>query len=205
MKSFVRLCVCAALASIFTTAALADGPYLRFSAGAGHVDEDSFGSADFDIGYLGTAAIGYSWFFPETVADLRVELEGSYRFNDLDTIASASADGDTQAFSAMINGYFDFRTNLVVTPYLGAGFGATNIRQDDNGAGSPAGAIDDHDTVFTYQVMAGLNYSMSENLTVGFEYRFLETEEFSLTNGGGGVFEDDYNHHSAMVTVRLGF
>ena len=205
MKSFFRLCVCAALASLFATAALADGPYMRFAAGGGHVDEDSYGNFDFELGYVGTAAVGYNWFFPETIADLRVELEGAYRYNDIDELLTVSTDGEVQAFSAMINGYFDFRTNLVVVPYVGAGFGATHIRHEDDGAGGAFGVIDDHDTAFTYQVMAGLTYNMSENLAVGIEYRFLETEDFELSRSGGGFFEDDYNHHSALVTVRLGF
>ena len=205
MNFFFRLCVCAALASLFAQSAHADGPYMRFSAGAGHVDEDEYGSFNFDLGYVGTAAIGYNWFFPESIADLRVELEGSYRYNDIDDINSISSSGEVQAFSAMVNGYFDFRTNLVVVPYVGAGVGATHIRHEDNGAGGALATIDDNDTALSYQVMAGFNYNMSENLAIGVEYRFHETEDFTFTRSAGADFEDEYNHHSAMVTVRLGF
>ena len=205
MKSFARLCVCAALASLFAPAAMADGLYLRLAAGGGHVDEDSFGGAEFDYGYVGSAAIGYNWFFPESVADLRLELEGSYRFNDLDQISGLSADGDTEAYSAMINGYFDIRNTWVIVPYVGAGFGATNVRFDSDGAGGAFATFDDNDTVFAYQVMAGFNYFIGDNMAVGLEYRFLETEDFELTNSVGGTFEDDYNHHSALVTFTLGF
>lgn len=205
MKSFFRLCVCAALASLFAQSALADGPYMRFSAGAGHVDEDEYGDFDFELGYIGTAAVGYSWFFPETIADVRVELEGSYRYNDLDEIGSVSSDGDVQAFSALVNGYFDFRTNLPVVPYIGAGVGATHIRHEDDGRGGAIASIDDNDTALAYQVMAGLTYNMSENLAIGVEYRFHETEDFTLSRSAGPDFEDEYNHHSAMLTVRLGF
>lgn len=206
MKPFVRLCACAALASLFAPVALADeGLYLRLAAGGGDVDEDSFGSADFELGYVGSAAIGYSWFFPESIADLRIELEGSYRYNDVDTVAGLSADGEVEAYSAMVNGYFDFRTNLVVVPYLGVGFGGTNIRYEDDGAGGALSSIDDHDTVFAYQVMAGITYDLGDNLGIGLEYRFLETEDFELSTSTGGTFEDDYNHHSVLVTLTLGF
>ena len=136
---------------------------------------------------------------------MRVELEGSYRYNDIDEIASVSSDGEVQAFSALINGYLDFRTNLVVVPYIGAGVGATHIRHEDNGGGGAVVSIDDHDTALAYQVMAGVSYNMSDNLAIGLEYRFHETEDFILSTSSGPDFEDEYNHHSAMVTVRLDF
>ena len=206
MKSLARLCVCSALASLITTAAVADeGLYLRLGAGVGNVDEDEYIPFDFDLGYLGTAAVGYNWFFPESIADLRVELEASYRYNDIDEIASGDADGEVQAFSALVNGYFDFRTNLPVVPYIGAGVGAMHIRHDDDGAGGATGSIDDDDTALAYQVMAGFYRHISDNLAVGFEYRFIETEDFTLSRSVGADFEDEYNQHSALVTLTLGF
>ena len=205
MKSIARLCVCAAFASLIAPAALADGPYLRLAAGGGFVDEDSVGAADFEEGYVGSAAVGFTLFFPESLADLRFELEGSYRTNDIEDIAAISADGDIQAYSAMINGYLDFRTTLDIVPYLGAGFGATNVRLDHDGAGGAFPLIDDNDTVFSYQVMAGFFYGIGDNLFLGLEYRFHETEEFELTDSLGGTFEDVYDHHSAFLTLTLGF
>ena len=206
MKPIARLCACAALASFFASSALADeGLYLRFAGGYGHVDEDSYGNFDLEDGFVGSAAIGYNWFFPESIADLRLELEGAYRYNDINDLAGTSYDGEVQAFSAMVNGYFDIRTNLPVVPYVGAGFGATNIRHEDDGAGGTGVIFDDHDTAFTYQVMAGFNYDFGDNLAVGFEYRFLETEEVTISHSGGGALRDEYNHHSALVTLTLGF
>ncbi len=206
MKPIARLCACAALASLVSPAALADeGLYLRFAGGYGAIDEDIYGDFDFEDGFVGSAAIGYNWFFPETIADLRVELEGAYRYNEIDELSGVSADGESQAFSAMVNGYFDIRTNLVIVPYIGAGFGATHIRHEDDGAGGVFVTFDDHDTAFSYQVMAGFNYDLGSNLAIGFEYRFHETEEFSISHSGGGALETDYEHHSALVTLTLGF
>ena len=76
------------------------------------------------VAYMATAAIGYNWFFPENIADLRIELEGGYRFNDTDSLNNLPLDGEVETFSAMVNGYFDFRTTWPVVPYLGLGFGA---------------------------------------------------------------------------------
>lgn len=206
MNWIVRLCIAAALAGLVVPPAQADaGPYLRFGAGAGFVDEDSFSGSLFEDGYMGTASIGYNWFFPEQIADLRIELEASYRDNDLESISTIPAVGRARAYSAMVNGLFDFRTTWPFVPYLGAGIGATRIQYDDNGGGLFA-TIDDHDTVFAYQVMGGFNYNLSSGLALGVEYRFLETENFELnTSVPGAVFRSDYNHHSVMTTLTLGF
>ncbi len=204
MKPFVRLCVSAALASLFAPAALADGLYMRLGAGYVHVDEDSFTNAEFDDGYLVSGSIGYNWFFPDNIADLRIELEGAYRDTDLDSISGNSANGDAEVYTAMVNGIVDIRTNWVVVPYLGVGFGAAHVKFESDGGGVLA-TIDDDDTVFAYQVMAGLNYDLSENLAIGFEYRFLETEDFEMTNSAATQFETDYMAHAAMITLTFGF
>lgn len=207
MRSIARLCVAAALSSLFAPSALADaGLYLRFAAGAGFVDQDSFGAVDFESGYTGSAAVGYNWFLPENIADLRMELEASYRYNDVDTILSLPADGEAQVFSVMLNGYFDFRTNLPFVPYIGAGLGAAQIRYTDDGAGGLLGStIDDHDTVFAFQSMVGVNYDLASGMALGLEYRFLETENFTFVDSLGFGFVDNYDNHSALLTLTLGF
>ena len=187
-------------------AALADeGLYLRIGAGVGTIDEDELTTIDFQNGYVGSVAVGYNRFFPQHVADLRVEVEGSARFNDINEINSGSANGDLQAFGAMVNGYFDLRTNLIVVPYVGAGFGALHVRLDHNAAGGAVVAIDDDDTVFAYQVMAGFTYNMGDNLGIGLDYRFMESDRFRVDNVASGTFTGRYNMHSVMLMVTLGF
>lgn len=206
MKLIVRLCVGMALASLFASPALADeGLYLRLGAGSGLVDEEIFASIEFESGYVGFAAVGYNWFFPESIADLRMEIEASYRYNDVDLLAGQPSGGQSQVFSAMLNGYLDVRTTWPVVPYFGAGLGAAQIRYEDDGAGGLLLTTDDVDTVFAYQVMGGINYDLSDNLAVGAEYRFFQTESFELSNSAGGVFSDIYDNHSVMLTLTLGF
>lgn len=206
MNSIIRLCASAALASLFASSALADeGLYLRFGAGSGHVDRESFGSAEFEIGYVASAAVGYNWFFPESIADLRVEIEGSYRQNDLDHISGLPANGKVRAYSAMLNGIFDFRTTWPVVPYVGAGLGGTQLRYRDDGANGVFPSIDDQDTVFAFQFMGGLNFDLSDHLSIGAEYRFLETEAFALARSNGTTFGNFYDHHSLLLTLIVGF
>ena len=205
MKMNIRLCAGIALASLFASPAFADeGLYLRITGGASLMDEDVFVDIDFDPGYMGSAAVGYNWFFPENVADVRVELEGSYRYNDTNSIGTLPLDGDVQAFGVMVNGYFDFRTNWVVVPYLGAGFGAARVMYEDNGAGA-LNPIDDNDTKFAYQVMGGFNYDLGSNLALGIEYRYFESERLELRDTVGTTIEPEYKQHGVLATITIGF
>lgn len=205
MRLNSRLCVGVLLASLISMPALAgEGLYLRLGAGGNHADEDVFSDVDFEFGYVGTAAIGYNWFFPELIADLRVELEGSYRYNDTDTLGNLSLDGDATVYGAMVNAYADIRTTLPVVPYLGVGFGAARLDYEDDGAGVVA-PIDDHDTKFAYQVMAGVNYNVATDLALGLEYRFFEAERYGLQDDVGNDIRPEYNSHSFMLNVTLGF
>ena len=74
----------------------------------------------------------------------------------------------------------------------------------DDGAGLVA-PIDDHDTEFAYQVMGGVNYNLAEDLALGLEYRFFEAERYHLQDSVGGNINPEYNSHSFMLTVTLGF
>lgn len=205
MNPISRLSVGALLASLVSLPALADeGPYLRLGAGGNHVDDDVFSDVDFEFGYVGTAAFGYNWFFPDALADLRVELEGSYRYNDTDSLGNLSLDGDATVYGAMINGYIDIKTTLPVVPYLGVGAGAARLDYEDDGAGVIP-PIDDHDVKFAYQVMGGINYDLGSNLALGLEYRFFEAERYQLQDDVGNNIRPEYNSHSFMLTMTLGF
>lgn len=210
MKSIVRLCVGIALTGLFAAPAQADeGLYLRFGGGLSHIDRDVFSDVDFEPGYMGSAAIGYNWFFPESVADLRIELEGSYRFNETDTLNNGLGglplDGEAEAITAMVNGYFDFRTTWPVVPYVGAGIGASRVSYQDDGAAAAIQPIDATDIKFAYQVMGGLNYDLGSNLAVGIEYRYLEVERLEMRDIVGVAINPEYQQHSVLATITLGF
>ena len=205
MKSIFRPLAGIVLASVFASPALAgEGLYLRLGGGASLVDEDVFVDVDFDPGYMATAAVGYNWFFPESIADLRVELEGSYRFNDTNSLGNLALDGEAEVFGAMVNSYVDFRTTWPVVPYLGVGFGAARVMYEDNGAGITP-PIDDNDTEFTYQVMGGFNYDLNDHMAIGVEYRYFQTEGLELWDTAGTVFTPQYKQHSVLATITLGF
>lgn len=150
------------------------GPYVTVLGGWNNTEDD--GGFDPDAGWVGGVAFGGKtrW--------ARAEIEGTYRNNDIDT---AGVSGDVQSAAIMGNAYWDIETNTRFTPYLGAGIGAAWVDID-----APGG---DDSWEFAYQGMAGANFDVNPNWTVGAEYRYFATTEVSNT---------DYDNHAVLGTVR---
>ena len=113
-----------------------------------------------------------------------------------------SEDGSSvSAVSLMANGYVDLGTFVGVTPYVGAGLGYTHLSWDGlasrsfcvAGAGvcpPPGGAVSiaSHGSLeswqFTYALMAGFAYDISENFKLDFGYKYRHID-------GGEMFAFD--------------
>ena len=151
----------------------------------------------FDSGYGVTAAVGYTF---ESYYTYRTEIEFGYRDNDFDKIKafglSLPIDGDVKTLSLMANGFCDLMPNSQISPFLGGGLGIANVEADLDypGLGS------EDDTVFAYQVAAGVSFAASENVNIDVQYRFMGTADPDF-----GVIEAEYQTHNAMIGMRFGF
>lgn len=132
-------------------------------------------------------------------------------------------------YSVMLNGYVDLGTVVGFTPYVGAGAGYTYAHWDDlesrtfcvdgatgcAGTGS-AGTITragESDWRFTYALMAGVTYDMSDNmkLDVGYRYRRIDGGDMfgwdnaSAAAGASGSQGEDpgLSSHEIRVGLRL--
>ncbi len=166
----------------------------EYSSGLGSVDIES------DNGYLLGASLGYApasdiTFFNQS----RWELEYTYRNNDVDSIGGLFASGSTYVNSFMGNFIFDFSNQSKFTPYLGAGAGIAHIETEDTASG-------DEDTVFAWQLLAGLDYApdMLPNTVWGLGYRYFNADdaEYEFT---GVNFEREYEAHSVEAKARFRF
>jgi opacity protein-like surface antigen len=148
-----------------------EGPYMTVLGGWNSTEED--GAFDPDDGWVGGVAFGGKtrW--------ARAELEGAYRSND-------AGAGDDESAAIMGNAYWDIETNTRFTPYIGAGIGAAWVDIDTAGG--------DDSWEFAYQGMAGANFDVAPNWTVGAEYRYFATTEVAGST--------DYNNHGVLGTVR---
>jgi opacity protein-like surface antigen len=152
-----------------------------------------------DAGYTVGGALGYM------IDKYRVEGEVSYQENDVDSVDGISVTPlsiETNALSFLVNGYLDFATGGVMTPYITAGIGASRIEADI------MGVFKFDDTVFGYQLGVGVGFAMSENVTLDFRYRYLgaENAQFNFNvDGLSGSSEIDIASHNITAGLTMAF
>jgi opacity protein-like surface antigen len=167
--------------------------------------------------------IGYRW-----NRWLRFDVTGEYRskaeFNGADIYTTAGGAfpdtyfGKKSEWLALANAYIDLGTWHGITPFIGAGAGAANIRigafsdigVGTGGAPAIAYAADNDEWNFAWAVYAGLGFDITEALTLELAYRYLdmgdgETGDLIAYDGTNLVnnpmeFEDITSHD-----LRLGF
>ncbi|MFT8243929.1 OmpA family protein [Roseomonas sp. BN140053] len=152
------------------------------------------GNIDFNEGFAGVVSLG--WGFGNGV---RAEIEGSYRYNDLDKLggfpgrngggassAFRNFNGEQQQYGVMANAFYDFQLPrwfpqmpIPVVPYIGGGAGYIWNDLDVRGTRLVAGGntvdIDDRVGHFAYQGIAGLAFPITAvpGLSLTAEYRYM--------------------------------
>jgi opacity protein-like surface antigen len=210
--SKLALVACAVAATAISAADAADMPapvvpaevmsgwYLRGDIGYANQQVDELFNALYDTAvsvdnqfkdFTGApfidAGIGYRfnhWF--------RVDVTGEYRsrseFNGADIYDSGAGlfpdtyTGQKSEWLALANAYVDLGTWHGITPFVGAGLGAVNIRISDftdsgvGTTGDPAIAYaDDHDEWnLAWAIYAGLGFDVTDALTLELAYRYLD-------------------------------
>lgn len=115
------------------------------------------------------------------------------------------------AITPLINGYVDLGDWHGVTPYVGAGVGASYINVSDysfvNPDGSKGKQKGDKDWSFSWALMAGVGYNISDNLIVDLGYRYLnlgdgKTKKVNGFDGAKSVKFDDLQAHEFRVGFR---
>jgi len=155
---------------------------------------------EFDTRYSSGLAFGYR------LEQIRLEGEVSYGRNEVDSVDGIIIPNgysiETSLLYFMFNGYYDFNFSNALTPYLTAGAGFSKVEADIN----MASIIDDkyYDTVFAYQIGAGLGYTISEIMTLNFRYRFLGTAEPKFSYPGGKA-EAEIFSHNLTVGIHMAF
>lgn len=220
--------ILAALSVVAFASSVQAGPYQGGQHGAGrwpnwyigvsgaltYVDETNVdvgnrtvGDVEFDSGYGVTGAVGYTPGPTGTLLDYtRFEVEIGHRVNDTENFTAGGAvsglSGEIKEYSYMANVYFDFDTQTQVSPYVGAGIGLATVTLE-----SPSLAVDNDDSVFAYQFMAGLGWQPEFMLNTVLQagYRYHATSNPSFTNAAGLGVEHEYGVHSLEAGARFRF
>lgn len=205
------LALAALMATMGGVAHAQEGWYGRVDVGQsidGELDgdiDDGLDSAPFnpDLDDDWMAGIGAGYGFSN---GFRAEAELSYRQNEWgpEFIADPPDDeftGDTTAWAAMVNLYYDFNRGGGIQPYLGLGVGAANVDVGFDGAGGG------DDTVAAYQGLAGVGFGITDRLMLDIGYRYFMAPDVDISDSFGGAYtsETDYEHQAVTVGLRWAF
>ena len=134
-----------------------------------------------------------------------------------------SPSGDLEAWTLMGNVIYDFLPDSSINPFIGVGAGVNHVKVDTVGqfstvtgaisAANPAIqnlTINDKDTAFAYQGIAGLAWRASDRLNVDLTYRYLAGSDLDFASVGSnalqpGVFSGDYRDQSVTLGLRYSF
>lgn len=192
----------------------------RAALGLGQAGYGAGGAVGFSPGFAGVLSLG--WGFGN---GLRAEIEGSWRSNDVESVAGAAGwassgqpGGRQESWGVMGNILLDLAVIGPVTPYVGIGAGYVVTEWSGVRGIGQNGAlrmtVDDSDGRFAYQGIAGLAFPLdfAPGLSVTAEYRFLGTLQPQLrarfdnpatgAQVASGVAEPDTYNHSLLLGLR---
>ncbi|PKN52426.1 MAG: hypothetical protein CVU55_04060 [Deltaproteobacteria bacterium HGW-Deltaproteobacteria-13] len=183
------------------------GPYMSALLGGTYLTESDLtdngvkGKIEYTVGIASVLAGGYNF------GMFRMEGEIGYQRNSMDKATvcdgggcgGGSISGNTSALSGLVNGYIDFVNSSPVTPYISGGIGVAYVKVDvDQRNGSGTDSF--NDTIFAYQVGAGLAYAINQNLSLDLKYRYFATPELDL-EGSKATF----GSHNVYFGLRYTF
>jgi len=221
-----KLAVAVALASTaLASPALArdDSWYVGVGAGVMIVED-----LDLDIGTAANAAaidhrkgydfegvVGYDF------GGFRAEVEVGYREADIKSgrfgapgipqtvsgagplfVGNRDLNGDTNALSFMVNGMLDFGDDDGLQGFVGGGAGVARVSVEPVFAGA---FLDDSDTGFAWQAIAGVRAPLSTNWDVGLKYRFFNVDNLDLVDQRGRDVSTRFRSHSILGTLTYNF
>lgn len=208
-KNILVITGCAMLLSISSIAHSVEGLYMSGNVGLAMASYSDFtDSTDpgitFDIesdsGLALGVAVGYAF-----GNNTRIEVEIAHQKNDLDKIGLRGVyvdlTGDTSSLALLLNGYYDFANESAFTPFISAGLGFARVEVNDfnvSGSGLPSTSYDD--TVFAYQVGAGVSYAVHEKMTLDVKYRYFVTSDPDFN-----TLTSEYSSHNIYAGIRLAF
>jgi opacity protein-like surface antigen len=154
-------------------------------------------------GYGIAGAFGYRY------GDFRVEGEIMYGRSDADHVTFSGAGGDVSGYYDMWGGtanfYYDIPTGTKFSPYVGAGLGGTHFSANDITLSVGFPPTHGSNTLFTYKLMAGVSWALTDQWRFLLGYRFMGMGEQDYETGGIPLQGDAIQTHAVNVGVQFYF
>lgn len=212
------LCTLALMAGT-ASAQSSSGFYVGLAGGASFLSDSDFDvlgavnvDNEYDPGYAVAGFAGYDFGSVWTLGGVRLEGEISYRQNDIDVHSVAAlggdqpgSDGEASALAFMANVYNDFLPGSPFRPYVGAGVGAAVVDFSGYRIAAIPNVLDDDDTTFAWQLMAGVSYDLTEQMSLGGEYRYFAAEPELTSSPATQSVNNDIDYDSHSIFIRLNY
>ena len=219
----VMLISAGAAALVAAPAAARDGAWYIGGDFGGMIVEDShvdFNSSakvdlDHDTGLDAGMFVGYD------LGAFRLEAEVDYKRASLDELGtnftipppagpaspgSYKADGHTSALSFMVNGMLDFGDDEGLGGFVGGGVGVARVNFNNVRVfANSEPYLDDGDSRFAWQVVAGIRHPVSDRVDVTLKYRFFNVSGLRFEDIGGFVGDSGVHSHSLLAGVTFNF
>jgi len=154
-----------------------------------------------------TAAVGYQF------TALRLEAEINYQDADIGNTSYIEliTSGELERSSIFANLLFEMPGTPFFEPYLGAGVGVSDIQLDYSAALNPLNNSNDvafnssaDESLFGFQLMAGVRFSLMDTVSVYAGYRYLLLESVTV-NEGSYTLSPQEGSHLIEIGAGLGF
>ncbi|WP_310498863.1 outer membrane beta-barrel protein, partial [Sandarakinorhabdus sp.] len=115
---------------------------------------------------------------------------------------NSNAGGNVEALSFMVNGLADFGgQDGEWGGYLGAGAGIARVTQGQQALNAPGAVfLNDSDTSFAWQVLAGVYKPINDHIDIGLKYRFFSVPQVDTFTTNGLSVNSRYRSHSLLLT-----
>jgi outer membrane immunogenic protein len=141
------------------------------------------------------------------LGDLRIRADGGLgaalglgSFNG----ATLKANGHLSAVSLLGNAWYDIDLGKL-KPYFGGGLGGANISAGNVSVG-PVTIANNRDTVFAFQLGAGVGYELLPAIVLTMDYRYLRTSDPTFRDLVLGTnFRSEYRAHDLRLGARYQF
>ena len=226
-----KLAVAMALAStaLVATPALArdNAWYVGVEGGAMIVEDIKFdigavrqgGTVDHNYGYDVDGVIGYDLgrFRLEAEVGYKAATMDSYRTTVTTPVLNAAGrpagvnpgtfdyvGGRSSALSFMVNGLVDFGDDDGIQGFVGGGVGVARVKERAQ-LNTRQNFLDDSDTVFAYQGLAGVRAPITKHIDASLKYRFFTADNVKLVNVAGTSFNGKFRTHSLLGGLTYNF
>jgi OmpA-OmpF porin, OOP family len=170
---------------------------------------------DHEYGYDGALFVGYD------LGAFRIEAEVAYKKADLEGFETSIrlpgegaafplrrdfAGGSVSALSFMLNGLFDFGDEDGISGFIGAGAGIARVKANNQRVfANTAPFLDDSDSRFAWQVVAGVRQAISDNIDVTVRYRWFNVDNLEMVAFTGETVDTRFRSHSLLGGITFNF